>query len=173
MGAGSEYDDGISTPRLPGRENDAAAGDGPAPSVPPPAAAPQPGMARALRSLRHDWDQVFVIAACDTGQDEVWTAVSHDGLNVITHGSWVTFAKLLREVHGRYPVPGPRHPVAGIELQQARAAHPGFAIIETAAGASAFRGGRSWSAGSAAVVGCMLADQEHQDARAVALGHRA
>jgi len=58
MGAGKLYDDGLTTPRLPGREK-AAAGGEPAPTPLPPAAAPpeaagslSPAMIRELNVTR-------------------------------------------------------------------------------------------------------------------------
>jgi hypothetical protein len=174
MGAGKLYDDGLTTPHLPGRENDAAAGGGPAPTPPLPAAAPLPGMARALRSLHYSWDRVYVLAACVMpDRSEVWTAVSHDGGRVITAAGWVDFAVALRADHGRYDTPDTAPPAADYALTRIRRAFPGFAIITEAGHARAYRGADSWPppgvpAVTLPVLGNLLADQVHQDARLTA-----
>jgi len=173
MGAGQRYDDGISIPLLPGRENDAAAGGGPAPSVPSPAAAPLPGMARAVRSLTMSWGRVYVIAAClMPDRTERWTAVSHDGLRVVTaDGDWVILGRLLREDYGRYPADGDGlRPGADFTLDRVRAGHPGFAVVAVTDGARAFRGSESWPpahlpAVSPLTLGNLLCAQEFEDAR--------
>jgi hypothetical protein len=166
MGAGKLYDDGLTNPRLPGRAIDAAAGGGPAPTPPPPAAAPLPGMARALKSLRLSWKTIYVISACVMpDRSECWTAVSHDGRRVVTAGDWVSLGVLLRQDHGRWPDAGADAPPVEYQLRQLRQAFPGFAIIETYGGVSAFRGAFSWSADTASVVANMLANQRHEDAR--------
>jgi hypothetical protein len=173
MGAGTEYDDGITSP-LPGREhNVAAGGTGKAPTSPPPVAALLPGMAAERADLMWHWP-CYAVGAGEIGGEECWTAARIDGRGHVTAGSPEMLVALIRRDYTADPMPHlPGNVLRDHLLERLRAANPGWAVIAAGGGYRAHRGEDEMATGTLGAMRAQLDNRTHQDRRAEAQRRRA
>jgi hypothetical protein len=122
-------------------------------------------MAAALAELREHWDTAYAITACETGGEEVWTALRLDGDGYLTAPGDEALWPLIRADYGQHPVPRRDGPQRDYLLERLRARHRDWAIVMAGEGVLAARGTVLLGPHPQRAMSAILDNQRHEDAR--------